>query len=163
MNFIDPTAQIGKGTTVWHFAVILADVVIGENCSIGSLAEIGKGCLIEEGTRISHGVFLPYHSRIGRGVFIGPNVTFTDDRYPIAGNAGYTALPPIVEDGASIGAGSVILPGVRIGAGALVGAGSVVTRDVESGSIVHGDRATVRRYLPMVEIERKLRMAHHAS
>lgn len=142
--FIDPSATIGEGTVVWHWAVVLADVVIGRNCSVGACAEVGRGSVIGHRTRISHGVFLPSYSQLGDDVFIGPNVTCTDDRYPRAGNTDYRPLPPVIEDGASIGAGAVLLPGVRIGAGALIGAGAVVTRDVIPGQMVRGEPARVR-------------------
>ena len=147
MNFIDHTAQVGEGTKVWHFAVILNDAIIGSNSSIGSLAEIGSGSVIGDNTRISHGVFLPSNSLIGDNVFIGPNVTFTDDRYPRAGNKKYRAEPPVVENGASIGAGSVILPGIRIGENAMIGAGSIVTKDVLPSAVIHGNAATYQRSL----------------
>ena len=130
MNFIDPSARIGGGTKVWHFAVILQDVVIGSDCSIGSHAEIGLGCIIGDGTRIGKGVFLPPDSRVGCNVFIGPGCIFTDDKYPKAGNRYYTAEPPVIENDASIGAGAVILPGVHIGHHAMIAAGAIVTRDV---------------------------------
>src|SRR5690242_5462292 len=140
-NFIDKTAEIGEGTTIWHFSVVLADVRIGRNVSIGSRTEIGRGSVIGDNTRISSGVFLPSNSQIGKDCFIAPNVTFTDDRYPRAGNPSYYAQPPVLEDGCSVGAGSVILPGIRIGAGALVGAGSVVTHDVPPKGHVRGEPA----------------------
>jgi len=143
-HFIDKTAEIGEGTKVWHFSVILAEVKIGKNCNIGSRVEIGCGTIIGNNSRISSGVFLPSKSRIGNDVFIAPNVTFTDDRYPRANNPHYYAQPPILEDGCSVGAGSVILPGVRIGAGALVGAGSVVTKDVPPKSHVRGEPARIK-------------------
>ena len=44
----------------------------------------------------------------------------------------------VVEDDARIGAGAVILPGIRIGSGALVGAGAVVTKDVKPNTVVIG-------------------------
>lgn len=138
-NFIDPTAKLGNGSKVWHWSVILQDVVIGENVSIGSCCEIGRGSSIGDGSRIGFGSFFPPHSSIGRFVFIGPQVTCTDDRYPRVNNAEYEAQPPIIEDFASIGAGVVILPGVRIGAGAMIGAGSVVTKDVPPGATLRGD------------------------
>lgn len=145
-NFVDKTAQLGSDVKVWHFAVILADVVVGDNVSVGSRTEIGRGSTIGNGTRISSGVFLPSNSVIGKNCFIAPNVTFTDDRYPRAGNDAYYAQPPILEDGCSVGAGSVILPGIRIGAGAMVGAGSVVTKDVPPQGHVRGEPARTKAY-----------------
>lgn len=135
-NFIDGTAIVGAETNVWHFAVVLANVLIGNRCSIGSNSEIGRGSIVGDNTRISSHVFLPARSQIGSNVFIGPGCVFTDDRYPRAGNTEYKAEPPVIEDFASLGAGCVVLPGVRIGRGALVGAGTVVTRDVPPGTIL---------------------------
>ncbi len=146
-NFIDSTAVIGEGTTVWHFSVILANVIVGKHCNIGSRVEIGRGSVIGSRVRISSGVFLPSNSVIENEVFIAPNCTFTDDRHPRAGNTQtYIAEPPYIEHGASVGAGSVILPGVRIGTGAMIGAGSVVTRDVPAHEHVRGEPARVKAY-----------------
>lgn len=138
INFIDPSAQLGPGVKVWHFAVIMPNVWLGTDVSVGSRAEIGKDSVIEHHSRISSGVFLPPNSYVGRRVFIGPNTTFTDDRYPKAGNSGYKAERPYIEDDVSIGAGCVILPGVRIGARSLIGAGSIVTQDVPPDHILRG-------------------------
>jgi acetyltransferase-like isoleucine patch superfamily enzyme len=55
----------------------------------------------------------------------------------------WTLLPTVVERGASIGSGAVVLGGLRIGAGALVGAGAVVTKDVAPGAVVAGVPARV--------------------
>lgn len=148
VNFIDPSATISEGCRVWHFARILAGVVLSKDVSVGSGAEIGRGTIVGSRTRISAGVFLPPDSVIGSDVFIGPNVTFTDDRYPRAGNANYHAEPPLVEDGASIGAGSTILPGIRIGRGAIVGAGSVVTKHILPLKTFYGIAATERTTPP---------------
>ena len=140
-NMIDGSATWGDGTVIWHYAVILQQVRIGDRCMIGSRCEIGRGSTIGHDTRIGSGTFLPPNSRVGERVFIGPNVTFTDDRTPRVpkpGDAPYFAQPPIVEDDAAIGAGAVILPGVRIGKGARVAAGAIVTEDVVDGGMVRG-------------------------
>ena len=71
-------------------------------------------------------------------MFIGPGVTCTDDRHPkiLAPGESYTAEPPTIEDFVSIGAGAVILPGVRIGHHAKVAAGAIVTRHVAPHTLV---------------------------
>ena len=132
---ISDKATIGRDVTmgpdcvVWQGATICNDVTLGEGVVIGSNAWIGKGCKIGSFTRIQHGAFIPNYTLIGRSVFIGPNSTLTDDKYPKVGRQ-YKPEPPILEDDCSIGAGVVILPGVRIGRGAMIGAGSVVTKDI---------------------------------
>ena len=133
--FIDPSARIGARSLVWHYSVIMAGVVIGDDCSVGARTEIGKGSSIGHFTRIGSGVFLPYHSRVGCSVFIGPNVTCTDDKHPKILDPGesYTAQPPIIEDYVSIGAAAVILPG---------GAGG------EAYLACHPNFLAIRRYNP---------------
>lgn len=146
--FIDGSAILGARSVVWDYARVLADVVIGEDCSIGGGAEIGRGTTIGNRSRISANVFLPSNTRIGREVFLGPGVICTDDRFPktLAHDEVYTAEPPTIEDGASVGAGSILLPGVRIGIGARVAAGSLVAHDVPDYGVVLGRPA--REYEP---------------
>lgn len=145
-NFVDKSVTLGEGVEIWHYAVVLADCVIGSSVSIGSRAEIGRGTKIGDNSRIGSGVFLPPNSTIGKNVFIGPNTTATDDRHPFAGNTSYIAEPPVLEDFCSIGAGCVLLPGVRIGKKAMIGAGAIVTKDVPPGAVVYGKAAEVRQY-----------------
>jgi UDP-2-acetamido-3-amino-2,3-dideoxy-glucuronate N-acetyltransferase len=137
-NFIDPSADLHETVKVWHFAVILAGATIGEGTVIGARAEIGMRCQIGKNCRIASGVFLPPDSVIEDGVFIGPNATFTDDKFPKAGNINYRAMPPLVRQGASIGAGATILPGIIIGVGSLVGAGALVSHNVPDDMVVQG-------------------------
>lgn len=128
---VSPTVQIGGGTIVWHFAIVEDNVLIGAECVIGSNVFVGRNSILGDGVRIQHGAFIARGSRIGNRVFIGPNATLTDDKYPRAGQKEwYRPEPPVIEDGASIGAGAVILPGVRIGRRAMIGAGAVVTDHV---------------------------------
>ena len=140
--FVDHTARLGQRTKVWHFAVVLADVVIGDDCSIGSGAEIGRESRIGDNCRIGAHVFLPPKSWLGRSVFVGPGAVFTDDKHPYVCNDTYKAQPPSLGDGCSIGAGAVILPGVKVGEFAMVGAGCVVTHDVPAHSIVYSIQNT---------------------
>lgn len=143
-RFIAPCATLGDFVSVWHHAVILADVTLGDGVSIGSFTEVGKGTTIGAGSRIGAQVFLPPHTRIGQRVFIGPQVMCCDDRHPyVRGpeDGAYTPEPPVIEDGAVIGAAAVLLPGVTIGAGARVAAGAIVSRSVPPGGVVRGEPA----------------------
>lgn len=135
---VHDTAKVAESTPVWQFASVGEGTVIGPGGVVGSCAYIGKNCVIGSNVRIQHGAFLPNGSVVEDNVFIGPNVTCTDDKYPRAGNHGYTAEPPHICRGASIGAGAVLLPGVVIGGHAMVAAGAVVTHDVEFGERVRG-------------------------
>ncbi len=141
LSCVHETVSIGGGSVIWQFASVLRDVTIGENVSVGANVEIGPGCKIGNRVRISHGVFLPPNSVVEDDVFLAPGVLASDDRYPRANNPDYHAQPPYFERGCSVGIGSVILPGVRIGAGALVGAGAIVTKDVPPKGHVRGEPA----------------------
>ena len=134
-------ARLGCNVKIWSGAVIGQWVTIGDDCVIGSNAYVGWGTTMGRGCRLQHGVFLPNHSNLGNNVFIGPNATFTDDRYPRVGNVNYKPLPPTIKDWASIGAGATILPGITIGEHAMVGAGAVVTKDVPPHHVVAGNPA----------------------
>ena len=139
--------RFGDNVVVWQNATICDDCIIGEGVVIGSNVWIGKKVTIGAGSRIQHGAFIPNGTNIGTSVFIGPNVTLTDDRYPTCNKTSpYTAEPPIVEDLCAIGAGAVILPGVRIHRGSLVGAGAVVTHDVPRFVTVVGAPAAIMGY-----------------
>jgi acetyltransferase-like isoleucine patch superfamily enzyme len=133
-------AEIGDHFSCGHGALIREDNIIGDNCSVGSHAVLEPGNRIGSGTRIHSGCFLE-HTTLGDRVFLGPNVVFTDDPHPACPRFLECVLGATVEDDVSIGANSTILPGLRIGAGSLIGAGSVVTADVEPGSVVAGNPA----------------------
>lgn len=149
LAFIDDSVEIGENCVVWQFASILKGVKLGKGVSVGAGSEIGIGSIIGAGSRISAQVFLPSNSILEDRVFLGPGVKATDDRAPFAGNPSYVAEPPYFESGSSVGAGSIILPGRRLGAGCLVGAGSIVTRDVPAHAHVRGEPAREKSYSKM--------------
>jgi UDP-2-acetamido-3-amino-2,3-dideoxy-glucuronate N-acetyltransferase len=115
-------------------------------CEIGDNTRIGPFVEIQEGVRIGANCKVQSHSFICTGVeiedevFVGHGVLFVNDKRPrVRGE--WEVLRVVVERGASLGSGAVILGGVRIGSGALVGAGAVVTRDVEPGQTITGNPA----------------------
>jgi UDP-2-acetamido-3-amino-2,3-dideoxy-glucuronate N-acetyltransferase len=137
------TKNIGPGSRVWQFVVILPGAKVGADCNICSHCFIENDVIVGDRVTIKNGVQLWDGLRVGNDVFIGPNVTFTNDRYPKSRNTDFISEPTYIGDGATIGGGATLLPGIRIGAGALVGAGSVVTRDVAPGATVAGNPAQV--------------------
>jgi len=149
--FIDADARvesdaIGSGTRVWAFAHVMAGAVIGADCNISAHTLVESGAVLGDRVTVKSGVYLWEGTRIGDDVFIGPQATFTNDRWPRSRQP--FALEGItVEDGASIGAAAVLLPGVTVGTGAMVGAAAVVTHDVPAHAVVVGNPARVVREL----------------
>jgi acetyltransferase-like isoleucine patch superfamily enzyme len=129
--------RIGDETRIGPFVEIQRDAVIGARCKIQSHSFICSGVEIQD------------------EVFVGHGSLFINDKFPRATTesgalkteADWTLQRTVVEHGAALGSGVVVLGGVRIGAGALVGAGAVVTTDVAPRETVIGvpARATVAR------------------
>ncbi|MDG6907706.1 MAG: N-acetyltransferase [Nitrososphaerota archaeon] len=132
---------IGEGTEL-RDQVNLFRCKIGRDCKIESFVYIEEGVTIGNGCKIKPNVFIPTGVTIEDDVFVGPNVTFTNDKHPQA-SGDWQLLETRVCSGASIGASSVILPGVRIGKNAVIGAGAVVTKDVPDGGIAIGNPARI--------------------
>ncbi len=137
------SASVGARTRIWQYVVVLPNAVIGQDCNICSHCLIENDVVVGDRVTVKSGVQLWDGLRIGDDVFIGPNVSFTNDRHPRSGNREFKKEHIVLEDGCSIGAGAVILPGVRIGKEAMVGAGAVVTRDVPRAATVVGNPARI--------------------
>lgn len=135
------TMSIGPETKVWQFCVILPGAKIGSNCNINSHCFIENDVVIGNNVTIKCGVQLWDGIIIEDGVFIGPNATFTNDKYPKSKNVNFELQKTLIKKGASIGANATILCGITIGEGAMIGAGSVVTKDVPAGEIWFGNPA----------------------
>ncbi len=146
---ISKFASIGQGTKVWDFSKVCDDVRIGRSSIVGRSVYIGPGVQIGDNCKIQNSALIYEPAKIGNGVFIGPGVIFTNDLNPRAVTSGFELKTQndwikqgvTVEDGASIGAGSICVAPVSIGKWAMVGAGSVVVRDVRDFALVVGNPA----------------------
>lgn len=145
---IQPSAEIhskivGRNTRIWQFVVILPNAKIGADCNICSHCFIENDVVVGDRVTIKNGVSLYDGLRVEDDVFIGPNVAFTNDKFPRSRQHPDSYAMTTIKAGASIGGGAVILPGISIGAKAMIGAGSVVTKSVPDGCIVFGNPARV--------------------
>ncbi len=140
-RYSDVQANIPESSTVWQYVIILPKAKIGENCNICSHCFIENDVIIGNTVTIKSGVQLWDGIQIKDKVFIGPNVSFTNDKFPKSKEYPDSFEKIILEEGCSIGAGSVILGGVTIGENALIGAGSVVTKDVPANELWLGNPA----------------------
>lgn len=163
--FIHPLADvqakhIGKNSRIWQFVVVLPEARIGVEANICSHCLIENDVVIGNRVTVKSGVQLWDGLRIGDDVFIGPNVSFTNDRFPRSRQHPGKFLETEIQDGASIGAGAVILPGITIGSKAMVAAGAVVTRSVPANAIVVGSPARITGY---VDAERNVPIIESTS
>jgi acetyltransferase-like isoleucine patch superfamily enzyme len=159
--FIHPSAEvalsakIGSGTKVWHDAQVRDRAIIGSNGVLGKGVYIDEDVVVGDNVKIQNRASIYKHCTIEDGVFVGPHVCFTNDVRPRAINPDGSPKSPHdwklgsthVRRGASIGAGSIILPNRMIGSFALIGAGSVVTRDVPDHALVFGNPALLVGYV----------------
>lgn len=139
--------KIGTGTHIWQFVVVLANADIGENCNICSHCFIENNVRIGDRVTVKCGVQLWDGITLQSDVFVGPNVTFSNDKYPRSKQYPTEFPKTLIKKSASIGANATILPGITIGVGAMIGAGSVVTKDVPDYALVIGNPAKIIRYL----------------
>lgn len=158
---IHPTAEvevgavIGEGTRIWHHCHVRTGATIGAECSLGYGVYVDAGVSIGNRCKLQNRVSVYRGVTIQDGVFVGPHVSFTNDKHPRAvtpeaqpiADGDWTTLPTLVQEGASIGAGAVILPGLTIGRWAMVAAGAVVSRDVPDHGLVAGNPARLTGYV----------------
>ncbi len=145
--------QVGEGTRVWAFAHVLPGARIGIDCNICDHVLVENDVVVGDRVTVKSGVQLWDGVRLADDVFVGPNVTFTNDRFPRSKQYPDEFLQTVVAEGASIGGGAVILPGVHIGRRAMVGAGSVVTKDVPANAVVVGNPARIVSYTDTADVE----------
>lgn len=158
------TVNIGANCSIGAHAVIYYDVSIGENTLIGDGASVREQCVIGDscivGAHVTVGYAVEIHNRVkimdhtsvvGKSLidddaFISLNVGMSNDQF--MGARGYQEdeiRGAIVRKGAMIGVGADLLPGSEIGERAIVGAASLVTKPVESETVVMGIPARFQR------------------
>ena len=150
--FVHPSAlceskHIGPNTRIWAFAHILPGARIGEECNICDNVFIENDVVIGDRVTIKNGVQLWDGIEVEDDVFIGPNATFTNDRFPRSKQSPETFARTLVHKGASIGGSATILLGKTIGQQALIRAGAVVTHSVPPNAIVAGNPARIIGYV----------------
>ena len=150
-HFVHPqgiceSAAVGADPRIWAFAHVLPGARLGADCNICDHVLIENDVVLGDRVTVKSGVQLWDGIRVGDDVFIGPNATFANDRFPRSKQYPEAFLETTIADGASIGAGAVILPGVRIGRSAMIGAGAVVTKDVPANAVVVGNPARITGY-----------------
>ena len=123
--------NIGNGTNIWQFCVVLPDAIIGSECNICS------HCFIENKVRI------------GNNVMIGPYTIIAAANHPadsrIRSSGIVCGKPVLIADDVWIGAGCVVNPGVKIGEKTIIGSGSVVVSDIPPNVIAVGNPCHVIR------------------
>lgn len=140
------TKNIGEGTQIWQYCVVLKNAVIGKNCNINfnvfieNDVKIGNNVTIKSGVQVWDGI------TIEDNVCIGPNVTFTNDFTPRSKHS-YKLIKTHVKEGASIGANSTVLGGLIIGNFAMIGAGSVITKNIPDFTLWYGNPAQFKGYV----------------
>lgn len=152
---VSPNAILGDGTSVWNQAQIRENAKLGRNCVVGKNTyidfdvQIGDNCKIQNNCSIYHGASL------GDGVFVGPHCIITNDRFPRAVNpdgslksaSDWVISKTRVEEGAALGAGTILVCGVTVGKWAMTGSGSVVTKNVPPHALVAGNPARVKGFV----------------
>ena len=128
------SVTLGKGAGLDDGVVLL--------CS--GLSRVGK-LVVSEGTYVNRNTIFDAHEHleVGRNCMIGPGCFLTDADHGMTPGVRVGAQPmtvdsTVLEDAVWLGAGVIVLSGVRIGQGAVVGAGAVVTKDVPANAIVAG-------------------------
>ncbi len=151
---VSSEAKIGKNVQIWHFSQIREKAVIGDDCIIGKNVYIDHGVKIGSKVKIQNNTLIYHGSTLEDEVFIGPAVCLTNDKFPrstaegrLKKSSDWQSGKIIIEKGASIGAGSVVITGIKIGKYAMIGAGSVVTRTIPDHALAFGNPARIAGFV----------------
>lgn len=139
--------NVPDSTNIWQFCVIFPECTIGENCNICANVLIENKVAIGNNVTVKSGVQLWDGVTVEDDVFIGPNVTFTNNRFPRSKKFLKEDHKTHICRGASLGANTTVVAGVTIGEKAMVGAGSVVTKDIPACSVWYGNPARLKGFV----------------
>ncbi|WP_180995835.1 acyltransferase [Campylobacter concisus] len=138
-SFIDSDVIIGEKTKIWHFSHILANSIIGQNCSFGQNCVVGPNVRVGNGVKVQNNVSIYEGVEIEDDVFLGPSMVFTNVINPRAFIIRKEEFKKtLLKKGCSIGANATIVCGVTIGEYALIGSGAVINRDVKPYALMVG-------------------------
>ena len=164
INHEGPLVTINKSCIIRAGTIIYSEVTIGDNCQTGHNAlirekteiknntVIGTNSIIDGNVSIGNnvsiqtGAYIPLFSTIGNNVFLGPYSKLTNDKYMMRKR--FDLIGPTIEDNVSLGANSVIFPGVKVRNGTIVGAGAIVTKDTKEREIIIGNPAKFLKKIP---------------
>lgn len=139
---VDPGAQIGAGTKIWHFSHIMPDCVIGEDCNIGQNVVVSPKVVLGNRVKVQNNVSIYTGVICEDEVFLGPSMVFTNvinPRSAISRRGEYSST--VVRRGATIGANATIVCGNDIGEYGFIGAGAVIIGEVKAYELWVGNPA----------------------
>jgi bifunctional UDP-N-acetylglucosamine pyrophosphorylase / glucosamine-1-phosphate N-acetyltransferase len=138
-NCVIEGAVVAENCRIGPFARLRPDTVLARDVHIGNFVEV-KSSRIAAGTKANHLTYIG-DSSVGSGVNVGAGtITCNYD--------GANKWPTVIEDGAFIGSGSMLVAPVRIGAGATIGAGSTITQNAPDGklTLTRAEQATIENW-----------------
>ncbi|MGQ0840532.1 acyltransferase [Actinokineospora sp.] len=142
-NGLCESDEVGAGTRVWAFAHVLPGARVGRACNICDGAFVENEVVLGDNVTVKNNVLLYNGVTCENNVFLGPNAVFTNDLRPRAHRklVGDALRPTLVREGATLGAGVVVVCGTTVGSNAFIGAGAVVTKDVPAHAFLVGNPA----------------------
>lgn len=131
--------KMGNSVALGHGALVRENCALGNNISIGSHTVVEHSVTMGDGVRLHSNCFVPEESILEDGAWLGPGVIVTNARFPNRPDTKQNLDGVHVEQNATIGAGVILMPGIRVGAEALIGAGAVVLNDVAPSATIVGN------------------------